>query len=264
MIIPDTNLFYAGGTDLASLATKATIAPSVISALEILCAETDGELPRRQQAARNWLKYASEAVIDNEVAHAVELGYSMPPDYVKGFVTALTRFIELPDISAKAQGEVGLDLNAAVVAKEEVSARFVSKVGAIFGAYRSQVASAGQAYGQKIPYAISHEETLVRKVVLHFRSNVEAVHFDRIDALASELNLAGSNTRDASKIAHYIDLYLEFIIMKISEGSPHINDYVDLQFFAYLDLGHSFASKEKKWNTLAQSAGKGSQFIFIP
>ncbi len=265
-IVPDTNLFYGRGTDLADLVSSSggTISPSLVSALELLCAESDAGLPRRQQAAQNWLQYSGNAVIDNEIAHAVALGFTLPPDYISAFVTVLERFVTLPDTSKESQAKAGLDLSAAVLAKDGVSARFVAKVDALFGAYRSQVAAAEQRYGNRIPHSVSHEESIVRRIVTHFRSNIEDVHFRRIDDLATELALQGSNSRDASKIRHYVDIYLEFLVRKIAEGSPHINDYVDLQFFAYLDLGYTFASKEKKWRELADLAGKTSNFIFVP
>jgi len=264
-IVPDTNLFYGKGADLASLASHANvkIAPSIISALEILCAEADQELGRRQQAATNWLKYAENAVVDNEVAHAVRLGYQPPPAYVSDFVNAMERFGSLKDISTEAQQAVGLDLTAAVVAKQQASARFVLKVGAIFDAYRAQVNRAAEERGEKIPFVISHSDSLVRSILSSFRADVENSHLSRIEDVSKQLMLEGRNSRDTSAIQNYIDLYMEFLIKKTVEGGAHINDFIDLQFFAYLDLGYVFASKEKKWKELAERAGKQSMFIAI-
>ncbi|HWD41641.1 MAG TPA: hypothetical protein VG944_22555, partial [Fimbriimonas sp.] len=203
------------------------------------------------------------AVVDNEVGHAVNLGFAAPPNYIDSFVEALEPFKNLPDTSQSSQQRVGLDLSAAIVAKQDASARFVGKVATLLSAYKARVQGVSELLGERIKHAVSHDESVVRPILESFRGEVEQMHLIRIDEVATDLQLAGSNSGDVNLISNYVDLYIEFVILKLTEGAAQINDYIDLQFFAYLDLGYVFASKENKWKELAERTKKSNGFISV-
>ena len=209
IIVPDTNLFYGSGRDLDILAEQddTLVTPSLLSAFEILCAEDDSSLPRRKQAAQNWLKYSGNAIHDNEVSDALNLGYQSPDEYVGDFVEAMKRLTNLEDTSLASQQLVQLDLSAAIVSKQVASAQFVVKVGKIFSLYREEIKRESEEKGEKIPYAVSHEKEFVRARVNALRTGVEDAHFNRIDDVANQLGLNGINPRDRSRIKNYIHNY---------------------------------------------------------
>lgn len=263
--VADTNLFYSKPELIERVAEEQNMRPrvSTISALEILCVERPEELGRRQNAAKCFLHFKDHVIEDNEALHARLLGYEPGEGTEQNYIEALERLVKMADTSEAEQARVGLKFQPAIDAKQEASAAFVKKFENIFAAYRGRVIAAEAKLGAPIKFAVSHDPALLRRIVDHFRPDIELAHLDRISKVATDLGWPGENSNHPSVVARYIDLYLALIIKKTREGSLHINDFVDLQFFSYLDSGMLFATKEKKWPELADIAGLAERVIQV-
>ena len=269
-IVPDTNILYAYRPETLRVFEEtygARLRPSILSALEIVANVKESNFEKRQNAARTMLTFADNIIEDSHAIQAQLLGYKPPSGYGQDFKVLLERFAGMNRYTESELRRARLNLGVAREAKKTVSLQFVNKVHGLFGFFREEVRKAAlgglsiEGKKNKFLMAASRDIETVRRIVSFHRPVIEDSLLTTIREFSSMSGFAGTASEGPGVLSRYVDCYSEFMSVKLTEGAPEMNDYIDLQFFAYMDAGYRFMTRELDLQQIALSANHASRII---